>query len=40
MQMIISWKMTGDIQVYETEAKEPPGENPYGYDINFTLFND
>jgi hypothetical protein len=34
----IGFAVTGRIQIYETEPAEPPRENPYGYDINFTPF--
>lgn len=34
----IGFEVTGDIQIYETEPKQPPKENPYGYDIQFTPF--
>jgi hypothetical protein len=36
----IGFEVTGDIQIYDTEPSEPPRENPYGYDINFTPFNE
>jgi hypothetical protein len=36
----IGFNVSGNIEVYETEAKEPPKENPYGYDIKFTPYND
>lgn len=32
----IGFTVTGRIHIYETEPTEPPRENPYGYDINFT----
>lgn len=35
----IGFVVNGDIQIYETEPTEPPRENPYGYDINFTPFD-
>lgn len=34
----IGFVITDDIQVYETDPEEPPGENPSGYDIRFTPF--
>jgi hypothetical protein len=34
----IGFEVTGDIEVYETEPVQPPQENPFGYDINFTPF--
>ena len=36
----IGFEVTGDIQIYYTEPSEPPREKPYGYDINFTPFNE
>jgi len=36
----IGFNLTGDIQIYESEPKEPSGENPSAYDINFTPFVD
>lgn len=35
----IGFKVTGRIEVYETEPIQPPRNNPYGYDINFTPFD-
>jgi len=35
----VGFKPTGDMKVYDTEAQEPPGENPRGYDINFTAYS-
>ena len=35
----IGFTITGDVQVYETEALKPPGEKPTGYDITFTPFD-
>ena len=35
----IGFNVTGDIQIYYTDPSEPPRENPYGYDINFTPFS-
>jgi hypothetical protein len=34
----IGFTITGSIQIYDTEPQEPPGENPHGYDIKFTPF--
>ena len=34
----IGFTTTGRIQIYRTEPAEPPGENPRGYDIQFTPF--
>lgn len=36
----IGFIVTGRIQVYETEPQQPPKDNPYGYDISFTPFDD
>ena len=35
----IGFTVTGRVHVYETEPGQPPKENPYGYDINFTPFD-
>lgn len=35
----IGFTVTGKVEVYETEPKEPPQENPYGYGISFTPYN-
>jgi hypothetical protein len=35
----IGFEITGNIQIYETDPKQPPKENPYGYDIQFTPFD-
>jgi hypothetical protein len=43
MQVIggqIGFTVTGKIEIFETEPAEPPGENPRGYGINFTPFDD
>ncbi len=34
----IGFIVTGNIEIYETDPKEPPGDNPSGYDIMFTPF--
>jgi hypothetical protein len=31
----IGFDVTGRVELYNTEPKEPPRENPYGYDIGF-----
>ena len=36
----IGFSATGKIEIYETEAEQPPGENPHGYDINFVPYNE
>lgn len=35
----IGFKVTGKIDVYETDPKEPPSDKPHAYDINFTPFD-
>ncbi len=35
----IGFDVTGKIEVYSTEAIEPPSEKPYGYDIKITAYN-
>ena len=34
----IGFAITDKIDLYETDPSEPPRENPYGYDLNFTPF--
>lgn len=34
----IGFNVAGRIHIYDTEPLEPPYENPFGYDINFTSF--
>jgi hypothetical protein len=34
----IGFTVTGNIQIYDTEPQQPPLENPHGYDIKFTPF--
>ena len=36
----IGFKVTGRIEVYDTEPTQPPKDNPYGYDINFTPYDE
>lgn len=36
----IGFIVTGKIEVYSTEPVEPPGENPFGYDIKFTSYDE
>ena len=36
----IGFKVTGNIQIYYTDPSEPPKDNPYGNDINFTPFSE
>ena len=35
----IGFEVTGDIQIYETDPTEPPGDNPHSYAINFTPYS-
>ena len=35
----IGFTVTGRIQIYTTEPEQPPGENPHGYSIKFTPFD-
>lgn len=34
----IGFSVTGKLEVYETEAEQPPGPNPHGYAIGFTPY--
>jgi len=36
----IGFKVTGRIEIFETGPEEPPRENPYAYDIQFTPYNE
>ncbi len=36
----VGFQVTGRIQLYDTDPEEPPREAPYGYDINFTTYED
>lgn len=36
----IGFEATGDIHVYETEPEQPPKDNPFGYDIMFTPYDE
>ena len=36
----IGFECNDKIEVYNTEAEQPPKEKPYGYDIQFTPFDD
>ena len=36
----IGFDVTGEITLYETEPTQPPGEHPFGYDIQFTPYAD
>ncbi|MCE2571446.1 hypothetical protein [Motilimonas eburnea] len=36
----IGFEANGKIEVYKTEPEEPPKENPFGYGINFTPYDE
>lgn len=36
----IGFDALGEIQIYETDPKQPPKDDPYGYDINFTPYDE
>ena len=36
----IGFNVTGNLEFYNSEPLEPPGENPSAYGINFTPFED
>lgn len=36
----IGFIVTGRIEVFDSAPVKAPGEHPYGYDINFTPFNE
>ena len=36
----IGFEVTGKIEIYETDPKEPPEDKPYGYDIQFTPYDE
>jgi hypothetical protein len=36
----IGFELIGRVQIYKSEPAEPPRDNPLGYDINFTPFDD
>jgi hypothetical protein len=33
------YKITGNIEIYETDPKQPPGDYPEAYSINFSYYN-
>ena len=35
----IGFKASGKVEIYVTEAEQPPKENPFGYDIKFTPYD-
>ena len=36
----IGFKLSGNMDIYETEAESPPKDNPYAYGINFSYYTD
>ena len=34
----IGFVVDGNIQLYDTEPEQPPGDNPHAYSINFTPY--
>ncbi len=36
----VGFKVIGQIEVFETESEEPPKGNAFGYDIQFTPYDD
>ncbi len=36
----IGFEVTGKIEIYETDPEQPPKENPFGYGINFTPYDE
>ncbi|MEO1476895.1 MAG: hypothetical protein AAFS13_10995 [Pseudomonadota bacterium] len=34
----LGFRITGKVELYETDAKRPPGENPSAYGANFTPY--
>ncbi|MEO6540793.1 MAG: hypothetical protein ABIN74_07390 [Ferruginibacter sp.] len=34
----IGFKITGNLDIFDSAPEQPPSENPSGYDINFTPF--
>lgn len=34
----VGFKVTGRILIYDTDPKQPPGDKPHGYDINFSSY--
>src|SRR5690242_8052244 len=36
----IGFEVTGKIELYSTDPVEPPGEEPHGYDINFSPYDE
>ena len=36
----VGFKSEGEVEIYKTEPEEPPKENPFGYGINFTPYDE
>jgi hypothetical protein len=36
----IGFEIVGDIQIFDTEAEQPPKDVPYGYGISFTPYKE
>ncbi len=36
----IGFDVTGRTHIYDTAPEQPPKENPFGYDIKFTPFDE
>lgn len=36
----IGFLASGEVQIYETDAEQPPKERPFGYDIRFTPYDE
>lgn len=34
----IGFTVTENIEIFDSEPNQPPGEDPFGYEINFTPF--
>ena len=32
--------INGKIEIYDTDPKQPPNDNPYAYDVNFSYYNE
>ena len=36
----IGFTVSGNIEIFDSEPKQPPKEDPFGYEINFTLYQE
>ncbi|PJC87557.1 hypothetical protein CSW98_00030 [Vibrio sp. HA2012] len=36
----IGFQVSGEVQIYQTEPSESPGDNPFGYGIKFTPYEE